>query len=1037
MSRKPLRLHHDPAARSAPFSHRWRLVAVAGMVFVAVGVVGLPGPAHAATSVAVTTQADSVSTSASGCKNTGVGVCSLREAVIFANAHAGTVISLPAGNYKLTRIGRNEGVADTGDLDVHVDTTITGAGAGVTIIDGNGASASPDRIFDIYANTGAPINVAISGVTMQHGDAADSYGGGAFWSLNAKVTVTNSVLTDNVTSDLVGGAVVNDGRSFPGTSLTIVGSIVRNNVASGSTVANGGGGGVYAVSDSLTVSNTTISANQVIGGPGGAANSGMPGGGAFGGGLRIDGPSTAVIVGSAIVGNHVTGGPGTSGGGGQEARGGDGFGGGIYSAAQPGWIVNTTITGNVATGGTAAPGTGTFHFAGSGSGGGVSATQVNLVNTTIVANTSTGGLATGGAKTGNGLGGGVYSLGGTITNSIVAKNVATSTSANPGPDVNHIGSGGHNLIGVGDTSATLAPSDISGTPGAPLDPKIASSLADNGGPTQTFELLAGSPAINGGDDAVCANPLPPATAASNGAGNVDERGIARPQPLGGHCDIGALEHVFAPTTTTLTSSVNPAEDGQAFTLTAAVTASTMPTGTVTFADGATSLGVVPLTTGVAAVTTSLSRGHHSITASYSGDSTNAPSSATLDQLVARVGGELQFYPLAKPVRLLDTRPAHPALVSTGAALTPNQSIALPGHFTIDGITVPLSAQALVGNATVDNSAGAPAGFATLFPSGSDLPLASNLNYVAGTVRPNAFTVGLGVDGQFKLLSSSGGDFIIDITGYYAPPGASGLYFHPLQQPFRLLDTRAGANALVRPGAALGAGQVVGLPGQFSVAGVTVPPSAKALAGNATVDNSANAPAGFATLYPGDGALPPTSNLNYAPGVIAPNAFIVGLGQDGTFNLYSQSGGDFIIDITGYFDNVPSGGLVFTPLAVPVRELDTRPGQPASIHPGHVTDAAGTLNLPGAFTYAGVTIPSVATALVGNATVDNTVNAPGGFATLYPGGAPFPLASNLNYSSGTVAPNAFIVGVGANGSYNLFSQSATNFIIDISGYFAPS
>jgi hypothetical protein len=50
-------------------------------------------------------------------------------------------------------------------------------------------------------------------------------------------------------------------------------------------------------------------------------------------------------------------------------------------------------------------------------------------------------------------------------------------------------------------------------------------LADNGGPTETEALPAGSPAIDAGDPAAC-----PAT---------DQRGIARPQ--GPACDIGAFE----------------------------------------------------------------------------------------------------------------------------------------------------------------------------------------------------------------------------------------------------------------------------------------------------------------------------------------------------------------------------------------------------------------------------------------------------------------------------------------------------------------
>ena len=50
-------------------------------------------------------------------------------------------------------------------------------------------------------------------------------------------------------------------------------------------------------------------------------------------------------------------------------------------------------------------------------------------------------------------------------------------------------------------------------------------LADNGGPTQTHALLAGSPAIDAGDDTAA-----PAT---------DQRGVARPQ--GARSDIGSVE----------------------------------------------------------------------------------------------------------------------------------------------------------------------------------------------------------------------------------------------------------------------------------------------------------------------------------------------------------------------------------------------------------------------------------------------------------------------------------------------------------------
>jgi photosystem II stability/assembly factor-like uncharacterized protein len=92
----------------------------------------------------------------------------------------------------------------------------------------------------------------------------------------------------------------------------------------------------------------------------------------------------------------------------------------------------------------------------------------------------------------------------------------------------------------------------------------------------------------------------------------------------------------ASTVTALTSTANPSNLGQSLTLTATVTSSVgTPTGTVTFADGATSLGVGTLNGGVAAlVTTSLASGSHSLTATYSGSASFAASvSAPLIQSV--------------------------------------------------------------------------------------------------------------------------------------------------------------------------------------------------------------------------------------------------------------------------------------------------------------------------------------------------------------------------------------------------------------------
>ena len=93
------------------------------------------------------------------------------------------------------------------------------------------------------------------------------------------------------------------------------------------------------------------------------------------------------------------------------------------------------------------------------------------------------------------------------------------------------------------------------------------------------------------------------------------------------------------TTTAVRSSSNPSTAGSAVTFDATVSYKPVagvpvPTGTVTFADGLTSLGTAPLANGAAAFTTSsLATGTHPITAIYSGDSLYQKSNSTALQQV--------------------------------------------------------------------------------------------------------------------------------------------------------------------------------------------------------------------------------------------------------------------------------------------------------------------------------------------------------------------------------------------------------------------
>ena len=133
----------------------------------------------------------------------------------------------------------------------------------------------------------------------------------------------------------------------------------------------------------------------------------------------------------------------------------------------------------------------------------------------------------------------------------------------------------------------------------------------------------------------------------------------------GATSVGAAFGARSVTTTSLTSSVNPASAGQATTLTATIAGgAAVPVGTVAFfADGGFIPGCagLPMSGDSATCTTSaIAPGNHAITANYSGDATHEPSvSATLTQSVT--GGAASPAAPAATLVNLSTR----MLVGTG------------------------------------------------------------------------------------------------------------------------------------------------------------------------------------------------------------------------------------------------------------------------------------------------------------------------------------------------------------------------------------
>ena len=73
--------------------------------------------------------------------------------------------------------------------------------------------------------------------------------------------------------------------------------------------------------------------------------------------------------------------------------------------------------------------------------------------------------------------------------------------------------------------------------------------------------------------------------------------------------------------------------------------------------------------------------------------------------------------------------------------------------------------AVVLNVTVTQTT-APS-FLTVFPTGEALPLAANLNYVAGQTVPNLVTAKLGANGRISLYNAAGSTHVVaDVAGWY-------------------------------------------------------------------------------------------------------------------------------------------------------------------------------------------------------------------------------------------------------------------------------
>jgi hypothetical protein len=170
---------------------------------------------------------------------------------------------------------------------------------------------------------------------------------------------------------------------------------------------------------------------------------------------------------------------------------------------------------------------------------------------------------------------------------------------------------------------------------------------------------------------------------------------------------GTLTITQAPTATGLTVSSTSVNPNQSVTLIAATASTTSgtPTGSVTFWDNGTALQTVPLASGGASYTTTLSpAAAHSLTASYSGGTNFLPSASPATSAVVSVG-QLTFSLNGSGSAALTVAPG--SVASYSFMLSPNFGL-YPGPVSFSVTGLPPGATATFSPATLAANGGTQA-----------------------------------------------------------------------------------------------------------------------------------------------------------------------------------------------------------------------------------------------------------------------------------------------------------------------------------------
>jgi hypothetical protein len=329
--------------------------------------------------------------------------------------------------------------------------------------------------------------------------------------------------------------------------------------------------------------------------------------------------------------------------------------------------------------------------------------------------------------------------------------------------------------------------------------------------------------------------------------------------------------------------------------------------------------------------------------------------------------------------------------------------------------IPDSASAYSLNATVVPDG--PLSYLTMWPTGQARPLVSTLNSWGGNVVANAAIVPAGSNESVSVFVTNPTDVVLDVDGYFAPPGRWGaMSFYPVS-PCRVADTRNPAGPFGGP--EMGAGEARWF--AIAASGCNIPSTAAAYSLNVTA--VPDGPLSYLSAWPAGASQPFVSTLNSWQGTVVANAAIVPASGSGAVSIFVTNPTHVILDINGYFaldtpasaanlavvSEIPANGTTGVALDATVSVQFSGAVDPATVNTTTVTLSATFGNVPCRVTYDPVS-QMVNLVPLGLLTPTTTYTVTVSRAVTDPTGAP--LGTDHQWSFTTQAPLAAAANVSA-------------------------